>query len=110
MVGVFCLHPVSKVEPAVIRFSGKMNKDLPVLNILAAAHAAGDMILSVRTNGVELKSWVLNGTQGATLLSVSLPHPERIDSLTIANIAGGKNDWYFEHAFIGRIWFSRENR
>jgi hypothetical protein len=107
MTGAFCLHPVTKDEPTVIRYSGNFDSRFLVLNLDVAAHAAGDTIISIRTNGVEHKSWMVDGSQGLRRLSTALPSPD-IDNLTIAIVAGGKQDWHFEHAFVDRIWFSRD--
>ena len=65
-------------------------------------------MITIQADGSNLGTWTVSGTSGITNLSARLPKPETIAQLKILVGAGGEKPWYFEHAFIGKIWFSEK--
>lgn len=128
MNGLFCLHPVGRTAPAILRFTGHFDTNHPNLNITAASHAIGDSIIEVglhpagagNDNFISLARHTLYSGLSHSISANLLYLPRNLSTNSLESLvnstmftveirvhSGGINDWFNEHAFIDEIRWSK---
>ncbi|MDD2637298.1 MAG: hypothetical protein PHW82_17560 [Bacteroidales bacterium] len=104
-LGIMELHPISDKEPAMLRFTGTIPLDRPILVVVAGGNLNGDCVLKCVVNDLPIGEYTLDGSKWTTCtfdLSQYLGKPTTVE---LWNCAGGKDPWHFEHCYIDQIGF-----
>jgi len=107
--GVLELHPLTPLEPAILKFTGTVPLSSPILVVEASGNVNGDGVLDCRVNGESIgTAVVLDGSKWVRCnydLSAFLGRDLEIE-LWVS--AGGQKEWSFEHCYIDDIYFEKK--
>lgn len=106
--GILILHPISINEPARIRYKKELPLEARRLMVMASGNVNGDCLLRCMANGRELGEYRLSGAEWTEcLFDLSEVSGQSVD-LELLNVAGGNENWKFEHCFIDQIRFEAQ--
>ena len=106
--GILELHPISDKEPAMLRFTGTIPLDRPILVVDAGGNVNGDCILKCVVNDSPVGEYVLDGSNWTACAFDLSQYMGTPITLELWNCAGGKDPWHFEHCYIDQIRFQNK--
>lgn len=106
--GLLALHPLSRYEPARIRYNGDVSPAAPVLVVEASGNVHGDSLLQCVVNGDKIGEVIIDGSQWTTAEFDLSRFAGTEVVLELRNAAGGTKPWSFEHCYIDKIYFRRK--